>query len=369
MLIELESLAKEYFVEINKEESNKKLTEIEKKIFCQVDENTDLNEFFLGMSEVLWEVLMCLAFRLLENEEYKNHSIIANTLNIFYDKIFPNNEIKLAITKYHFSKSIKEYKGNYNSSLNMVEEAISLMNKNNQIDNPLCLQMRFFYGNLLDELGKHDDSINELSSLLKVQIKLYTENHILPARTFNCLGIAEDNRSNYKQAKEYYEKSLSILHILYNDTENMDLAKVLNNLAGIYYKWEDFTYSCKLYLKVLNIYKKFFDENNLSMAIIYNNLGNCFTMLCDNKKSLDYLKKASDIFASNLGISHPQTAMTNKNLGDLYLNYDKKELAKEKYELCVNTFLEVYGEDSDFYISTSNKLKKLKLYSEKIDLN
>ncbi len=179
MLIELESLAKEYFVEINKEESNKKLTEIEKKIFCQVDENTDLNEFFLGMSEVLWEVLMCLAFRLLENEEYKNHSIIANTLNIFYDKIFPNNEIKLAITKYHFSKSIKEYKGNYNSSLNMVEEAISLMNKNNQIDNPLCLQMRFFYGNLLDELGKHDDSINELSSLLKVQIELYTENQTL----------------------------------------------------------------------------------------------------------------------------------------------------------------------------------------------
>ena len=243
------------------------------------------------------------------------------------------------------------------------------MQKNNHCKNPMCLQMRFFYGNLLDELGRHNESIENLLELLKDQIIIYSENHLLPARTYNCLGIAEDNRSNYKEAKNYYEKSLTILQIIFKDSDSMDMAKVLNNLAGIYYKWEDFEYSCKFYLKVMKIYKNYYDEFNVSLAIIYNNLGNCFTMLSDYKKALEYLSKAADNFASNLGINNPQTAMTNKNLGDLYFNTGKKDLAKEKYELCLTTFLEVYGEDSDFYITTLNKLKKLKLYSGKIDLN
>jgi tetratricopeptide (TPR) repeat protein len=92
-------------------------------------------------------------------------------------------------------------------------------------------------------------------------------------------------------------------------------------------------------------------------------------MLNEAKKSLEFLSKAAEIFESNLGESHPQTAMTNKNLGDLYLNSSKKDLAKEKYEKCINVFLEVYGEDSDLYITTMNKLQKLKVFSLKIDLN
>lgn len=303
---------------------------------------------------------MIIAFKLLENDDVKTHYIFSNILYTTVDKVFPNSSMNTALAKFHYGKCMKDYSSNYSLSLNLFLESLKLIEKADQEDSKIGLQVKFFLGSLYDDMGMVEESITTLREVLKKQIEIYTEENIFTARTYNCLGISEDNRANLRQAKEYYQKAYGIFKHLSYGQETIDSVKVLNNIAGIYYKWEDYGNCVKYYLKVLEVYLAKFNENYIYVAMTYNNLGNCYIMLDNSDKALYYLKKSLAIFKQNLGDSHPQTAMTFKNLGDVYLNIKDSKNALEMYNNCINTFLEKFGEDNDLYISTLSKIKKLK---------
>jgi tetratricopeptide (TPR) repeat protein len=300
---------------------------------------------------------MCIAFKYLEKDDLKSHYTISSILYSTVDKVFntKENPLKLGLAKFHHAKCMKDYNCNYSLSMNLFLESIQLIEKANEGDSQIGIQIKFFLGNLYNDMGMEEQGITTLREVLDKQIKMFTEEHTFTARTYNCLGIAEDNRNNFKQAREYYQKAYTIFKHLSYGLETIDSAKVLNNLAGIYFKWDDFTSSIKFYLKVLEVYLNKYSENNSYVAITYYNLGNCYLMTNSDTKALDYLKKAKEIFTKELGPSHPQTAMSCKTLGDLYYGLKDYKDALEMYNLCINTFLEKYGGDNDLYISTLSK--------------
>lgn len=319
-------------------------------------------EPFEKISANLWESLMLLAFKFLENDDIKNHYLISKILYNSYDKVIKDKSINVALAKFHFAKSQKDYNSNYTLSLNLFNESLDLIKFLGEANTQLGLTVKFYLGTLYDDMGMYDESVDILLDVLQNQIKIFSnEENIFVARTYNCLGIAEDNRGNLRPAREYYQKSYRIFKVLSYGIETVDSAKVLNNLAGIYYRWEDFTTSLKLYNIVLDVYEKKFGNSNNYVAITYNNIGNCYQMLGDNKKALFYLNKALENFIELFGQSHPQTAMSYKNLGDLYLNLNEKKKALEMFSSCVNVFKDKYGEDNDTYLSTLGKIRKLKI--------
>jgi tetratricopeptide (TPR) repeat protein len=89
-------------------------------------------------------------------------------------------------------------------------ESLSILEKINENNSKIGIQIKFFLGSLYDDMGKHEECIEILKDVLESQIKSYGEEHIFTARTINCLGIAEDNRGDLKKAREYYNKAYSI---------------------------------------------------------------------------------------------------------------------------------------------------------------
>ena len=353
----MEKLSQEFL----KTNSNNYLEEIEDLIKKnEMTIETGNLEPFENISPSLWESLMLIAFKYLENDEIKNHYLISKILYHNYDKIIEKNSINVALAKFHFAKSQKDFNSNFSLSLQLFNESINQIKTLGEENTKLGLTVKFYLGTLYDDIGMYDDSVDLLRVVLQNQIKIFTEENIFVARTYNCLGIAEDNRGNLRQAREYYQKSYKIFKIISYGLETVDSVKVLNNLAGIYYRWEDYTTSIKLYTIVLELYEKKFGILNNYVAITYNNMGNCHQMLGDNGKALFYLNKSLEIFLDLFGQSHPQTAMTQKNLGDLYLNSNNKTKALEMFNLCVNVFKEKYGEDNDLYLTTVGKIKKIK---------
>ncbi len=319
-------------------------------------------EPFEKISTSLWESLMLLAFKFLENDDIKDHYLISKILYNNYDKIIEDRSINVALAKFHFAKSQKDYSSNFSLSLNLFNESLDLIKSLGEANTQLGLTVKFYLGTLYDDMGMYDGSVDILLDVLQNQIKIFTnEENIFVARSYNCLGIAEDNRGNLRPAREYYQKAYRIFKVLSFGIETVDSVKVLNNLAGIYYRWEDFMTSLKLYNIVFDVYEKKYGNSNNYVAITYNNIGNCYQMLGDNKKALFFLNKALDNFCELFGQSHPQTAMTCKNLGDLYLNLNQKNKALEMFNDCVNVFKDKYGEDNDIYLSTVGKIRKLKI--------
>jgi len=355
----MEKLTLEFF----KTNSNNFLEEIEdliKKHEASIDAGN--LEPFENISMNLWESFMLIAFKYLENDDIKNHYLISKILYHNYDKIIKERSINIALAKFHFAKSQKDYNSNFPLSLNLFKESIDLVNEMGESNTQLGLTIKFYLGTLYDDMGMYDESVELLRDVLQNQIKVFSsEDNLFVARTYNCLGIAEDNRGNLRPAREFYQKAYRIFKFLSYGMETVDSAKVLNNLAGIYYRWEDYSTSLKLYMVVLDVYEKKFGTSNNYVAITFNNIGNCYLMLGDNKKALNFLNKALENFCELFGQSHPQTAMTYKNLGDLYLNLNEKNKALEMFNACVYVFKDKYGEDNDVYLSTLGKIKKLKL--------
>lgn len=348
-------------IEYSKSNSNENLEEIE-DLLKKNENNLEIGhlEPFENISLNLWECLMSIAFKYLEKDEIKSHYLISKILYHTYDKIIEEKTINYALAKFHFAKSQKDFNSNFNLSYQLFNESLGIVKQLGEENTKIGLTIKYFLGTLYDDMGMYDESIELLRDVLQNQIKIFSEENFFVAKTYNCLGIAEDNRGNLKPAREYYQKSYKIFKILSFGMETVDSVKVLNNLAGIYYRWEDYSTSLKLYSIVLDTYEKKYGIINNFVAITYNNIGNCYQMLGDIKKALFYLQKALGNSIESFGQNHPQTAMTYKNLGDLYLNMDDKKKSLEMFHSCVNIFKEKYGEENEIYLSTLGKIIKLK---------
>jgi tetratricopeptide (TPR) repeat protein len=297
----------------------------------------------------------------LETDEIKSHYHVSNIIYSTVEKV-ANSETNLAMAKFHYGISMKDYSSNYSVALNLLLESIKLIEKNEQSLTKNGILIKYYLGNLYDDMEMVEESLETLNKVLEDLLKLYEgdENNILIGRTYNCIGISEDNRGNLKVAKENYNKAYKIFKHLSYGLETCDSAKALNNLAGIYYKWEDFEICIKFYITVLEVYQNKYGNSSAYVGMTYNNLGNCYMMLDNSEKALFYLRKALEIFNNTLGQSHIQTAMVYKNLGDLYMSLNDKKNSLDMFKLCVDTFLEKYGQDSNMYISTLSKIFKLK---------
>ncbi len=259
--------------------------------------------------------------------EAKNRVELANinhNLGLMHYKM---NETKNAIT--YYKKSIEAQKQN-----GTLSDAISTFNG-------LAV--------LYQETSQFDSSNYYLTKAIKFIDKTDTS---LAANLYNTIGRNYLYQSNSDSALYYYKLSLS-LSSLQNDSTSMalaienigktlsknqvdsaiscfytamkiydryhkkeHLARVENNLAGIYSDIKDTAESEKFYLSALELYKQL--DNKIGQARVYNNLGILY-MEKDFEKSRYCLLKAESFFKSTN--YQNQLAPVYANLSSLYTEY------------------------------------------------
>lgn len=336
------------------------LTDIE-HLVLQLDLDKLTPEIMSSFTQILWNSLMCLAFKLLDSDSIKSHYLTSFILFKSLSFLYPSDNLKSAYCFFHYGIAVKEFFSDFKSSQNLLEESIRLLTVSGQLKTKIGIQAKYYLGSLFDDLGLSERSFETLNEVLKLQKSSY-ENEETPviAKTFNLLGICEDNRKNFKVAMDYYKKAYTIFKNCSEGVENTDCAKSLNNIAGIYYNWEEYKKCCSIYQQVLKIYLNYYGKINIYTAMAYNNLGNTVSCLNSFNDAESYFKKALEIYNQVLGENNIQTAMVRKNLGDLYYYLGKSDLAKDMFDLCLNVFKEKYGDDSDIYLAIKAKLIKLR---------
>ena len=98
------------------------------------------------------------------------------------------------------------------------------------------------------------------------------------------------------------------------------------------------------YEEAMRIFKTIHGEESSDVARIYNTLGNLYIELQMYERAKDYHEKALTIRRTLNGENHPDVGSSYNSLGLVYSSLEEKNQAKEYYEKALSIAREVYGE-------------------------
>lgn len=133
---------------------------------------------------------------------------------------------------------------------------------------------------------------------------------------FNMAGLYLDDRGQYQEAKDHFERTLAILISAFGE-ERPNVAAVIDNLGAVLRKMGNFTESKDHHERAIKIKEKILQPDDPGIANSLGNLGNVLTELEEYKEAKDSFKRALVIYRKEYGEEHPYVAKTLSNLGNV----------------------------------------------------
>jgi CHAT domain-containing protein len=145
--------------------------------------------------------------------------------------------------------------------------------------------------------GKNSDAINwlKLCSSMRDQMKCYDEIH---AKCLFNLGIAYSKLGDFRRMEQYTLKSLEIERQLYGESSNL-LLTGYSALVSAYFGLNEYNKAIAFGNKALGLIGVGELNNNYDVAILYTNIGTCYTRLSDYSKAVMYLEKAESVYSES----------------------------------------------------------------------
>lgn len=185
---------------------------------------------------------------------------------------------------------------------------------------PLATVM-YNQGSLADNEGRIQDAIRYLDKSLKLYENLKDNEGI--ARVINNLAIIYYKEGDATKSLEYFEKSFNLQEKL-NDKEQMAIG--LNNIGNVYFGMGEYDKALGYFGRSLNLYEELGDKSGIALALL--NSSGIYLEQQNYNKGLEYLEKSLKM----------REKMNDKegmsfcliNIGEVYLTQKKYALA-EKY--------------------------------------
>lgn len=165
-----------------------------------------------------------------------------------------------------------------------------------------------YYNNELDKAEKYTQKALDISSYN------FTENSISYARNLNTMGIILGAKGQSESAIDIYRQVLSIYDSIQNAPED-DRANTYYNVAAAYQQLEKFGESLDYYKKAENIWRKTLPENSVRFMEIHQCRGECLMMSEQYKAAIEEYTKALNLLNGQIW---PKIEMTS-DIAECYL--------------------------------------------------
>ena len=177
-------------------------------------------------------------------------------------------------------------------------------------------------------------------------VKRQTEDYIDEdeALCYTCLGSVHKDLGDLEQAKQYFERALTI-YLKKLGPDHLDVAMCHNNLGTVHRVLGDLEQAKQYHERALAIYLKKLDPDHLNVAMCHNNLGNVYSFLGDLKQAKQYYERALTIYLKMLDPDHLDVGMCHNNLGNVHHDLGDQEQAKQYYERALTIRLQKLGPD------------------------
>ena len=186
-------------------------------------------------------------------------------------------------------------------------------------------------GLLHRDLSDYQQAKEYFERALSIQLNTLGPDHVDVARTYHNMGILHCNLGNNQQAKKYCERALSIrLNKLGPD--HVDVARTCHNMGNVHRHLGDNQQAKKYYERALSIQLNKLGPDHVDVAATYHNMGILHNKLGGYQQSKEYYERALSIKLNKLGPDHVNVASTYRNMGSLHHVLGDNQQAKKYYE-------------------------------------
>ncbi|CAF0967039.1 unnamed protein product [Rotaria sordida] len=167
-------------------------------------------------------------------------------------------------------------------------------------------------GHLLIKLGQFNIA-QEIYDILLDQATTDSEKSLMN----HMLGIVKDGQGEYKDAIDYFKKSIEMKQNICSPTDS-NLTASYNNIGLVYDNMGDYSNALSSHQKALKIYQKTLSSNHPDLAASYNNIGSVYDSMGDYSNALSSHEKALEIRQKALPSNHPDLAISYGHIATVY---------------------------------------------------
>ncbi|VEU35770.1 unnamed protein product [Pseudo-nitzschia multistriata] len=220
----------------------------------------------------------------------------------------------------------------------------------------------FIEGGMLEVIGRaHEDRGSYRMAIAffeeKLQFLNATENSDDledVAETLNSLGMLSCRAGMYLEAIDYYDRALGIQMKLGCDDVQLAMARVL--AGSVQYSLGHFTKALKLFQDALSTLRQVGLEHETVAATLFH-IGLVYAALCNYDEAMSNLRDALDIQSKLLGMEHPATFRTRREIGNLHAVYDSEiKSAFEEYNNIIVAQKRIHGEKHPYVAETLHSI-------------
>ena len=199
-------------------------------------------------------------------------------------------------------------------------------------------------GTLHCHLGNNQQAKEYYERALSLQVNELGPDHVEVAWTYHNMGTLHRNQVDYQQAKEYYERSLSIL-LNKLGPEHVDVAGSYLNIGIIHLHLGDYQQAKEYYERALSIKLNRLGPDHVDVTYIYSSMGTLHRHLGNHQQAREYYERCLSIQLKKLGPDHAEVAYTYRHMGNLHKDLGEHQQAKEYYERTLSIQLNTFGPD------------------------
>ena len=236
----------------------------------------------------------------------------------------------------------------YVSAMKYFSVALKLIEDNTTRTGPDHAQRvaRFYHnmGLLHRLLGDYQQAKEYYERTLSMRLNKLGPDHVDVAHTYHIMGTLYRHMGDHPQAKEYYLRALSIrLNKLGPD--HVVVAHTYHHMGTLHRDLGDLRQAKEYYLRALSIRLNKLGPDHVDVAQTYHHMGILHRYLGDHPQAKEYYERALSIRLNKLGPDHVDVAHTYHNMGILHRDLGDLQKAKENYERALSIRLNKLGPD------------------------
>ena len=243
----------------------------------------------------------------------------------------------------------------FNAALKLIEDNTTTTTRLDHFD---VTYIYHWLGVIHKAIGDHHQAKEYYERALSIQLNKLGPHHVDVAKTYHNMGNLHHHLSDHQQAKQYYERALSIrLNKLGSD--HVNVASTYHNMGNLHHDLGDYRQAKEYYERALSIRLKKLGSDHVHVARTYHVLGNLLNDLHDHQQAMEYYQSALIIQLKKLGPDHAHVARTYYSMGILHHDLGDHKQAKEYYERALSIQLSKLGPDHVDVASTYHNMGTL----------
>ena len=227
----------------------------------------------------------------------------------------------------------------FNAALKLIEDNTTTTTGLDHFD---VTYMYHWLGVIHKAIGDHHQAKEYYERALSIQLNKLGPDHVDVAKTYHNMGNLHHHLSDHQQAKQYYERALSI-RLKKLGSDHVNVASTYHNMGNLHHDLGDYRQAKEYYVRALSIRLKKLGSDHVHVARTYHVLGNLLNDLGDYQQAKEYHQSALIIQLKKLGPDHTDVARTYYSMGILHHDLGDHQQAKEHYERALSIQLNKLG--------------------------